>query len=217
MDENLLVPAILCYDFSSPVTITRLLDYNTKYYCTMKPLFLTLFLTCLLPSRGHLEVLATETVLPTRQDMLARTATVAALCASATAFSPMMSMDLGRRQVVQTGAAAAAAAPLLRPSDANALTTSQKGKFCAQGAANGSCDAAPVITIFDHRGCTAHDNTDYKGKKSGDQDDEMLVKVELLKIKASESRAAAQLAESISFSAKGIDGDYHKVPGGAKR
>ena len=149
--------------------------------------------------------------------MIARTATVAALCASATAFSPMMSMDLGRRQVVQTGAAAAAAAPLLRPSDANALTTSQKGKFCAQGAANGSCDAAPVITIFDHRGCTAHDNTDYKGKKSGDQDDEMLVKVELLKIKASESRAAAQLAESISFSAKGIDGDYHKVPGGAKR
>ena len=52
---------------------------------------------------------------------------------------------------------------------------------------------------------------EYRGKQAGDQDDEMLVKVELQKIAASESRAAAQLAESISFTQKGIDGDYHKV------
>jgi heme/copper-type cytochrome/quinol oxidase subunit 3 len=28
---------------------------------------------------------------------------------------------------------------------------------------------APVITIFDHRGCTSHTNTEYKGKKAGNQ------------------------------------------------
>jgi hypothetical protein len=146
-----------------------------------------------------------------------RTAALLALAGSAAAFSPMMSMDVGRRQIVQAGAAAAAAAPLLRPSEADAMLTTGKGKFCAQGGSNGACGAAPVITIFDHRGCSAHDNTEYRGKKAGDQDDEMLVKVELKKIPRSEARAAAQLAESISFTAKGIDGDYHKVPGGAKR
>ena len=36
---------------------------------------------------------------------------------------------------------------------------------------------APVITVFDHRGCTAHTNKEYTGGKSGDQDDEMCVKV----------------------------------------
>ena len=150
--------------------------------------------------------------------MLTHTAAVLALAGSAAAFSPMMSMDMGRREIVQAGAAAAATAPLLRPAEANAALTAQKGKFCAQGRNNGSCNAAPIITIFDHRGCQrGGPNNEYRGKQSGDQDDEMLVKVELGKIVASESRAAAQLAESISLTAKGIDGDYHKVPGGAKR
>ena len=36
---------------------------------------------------------------------------------------------------------------------------------------------APVITVFDHRGCTAHKNAEYTGPKTGDQDDEMCVKV----------------------------------------
>jgi hypothetical protein len=59
----------------------------------------------------------------------------------------LQSMDLGRRQVVQTGAAAAAVAPFLQnmPASAN-FDKSAK---------------APVITIFDHRGCTAHKNTEY--------------------------------------------------------
>ena len=28
---------------------------------------------------------------------------------------------------------------------------------------------APIITVFDHRGCKSHTNTEYKGKKAGNQ------------------------------------------------
>ena len=49
-----------------------------------------------------------------------RTVAVLALATGAAAFSPMMSMETGRRQVVQAGAAAAVAAPLLRGTDAEA-------------------------------------------------------------------------------------------------
>ena len=52
------------------------------------------------------------------QDM--RTVAVLALATGAAAFSPMMSMETGRRQVVQAGAAAAVAAPLLRGTPAEA-------------------------------------------------------------------------------------------------
>ena len=144
--------------------------------------------------------------------MIGRAACIAALAGSATAFSPMMSMDMGRREIVQAGAAAAVAAPVLRALPAEAVLSSQLG-MCKNGKADGGCNAAPIITIFDHRGCNrGGPNGEYRGKQSGDQDDEMLVKVELQKIAASQSRAAAQLAEAISFTAKGIDGDYHKVP-----
>ena len=49
-----------------------------------------------------------------------RTVAVLALATGAAAFSPMMSMETGRRQVVQAGAAAAVAAPLLRGTPAEA-------------------------------------------------------------------------------------------------
>ena len=118
-----------------------------------------------------------------------------ALVGSAAAFSPLMSMETGRRQVVQAGAAAAVAAPLLRGTPAEA-------KMDKSG-------RAPVITIFDHRGCNrGGPNKEYTGAKSNDKDDEMCVKVQSNKIAASEARAAAQLAEAISFKAKGIDGPY---------
>ena len=124
-----------------------------------------------------------------------RTVAFAAVIASAAAFSPMMSMETGRRQVVQAGAAAAVAAPLLRGTPAEA-------KMDKSG-------RAPVITIFDHRGCNrGGPNKEYTGAKSNDKDDEMCVKVQSNKIAASEARAAAQLAEAISFKAKGIDGPY---------
>jgi len=49
---------------------------------------------------------------------------------------------------------------------------------------------------------------EYTGAKASGQDDEMLVKVQSVKITASDARAAAQLAETISLKAKGIDGTY---------
>jgi hypothetical protein len=141
--------------------------------------------------------------------MLARSVVALALAGSAAAFSPMMSMETGRRQVVQAGAAAAVAAPLLRPADADAASdmgfkmgNAAFAKFSRQ---NG---AAPVITIMDHRGCTAHANKEYRGPKSNDEDDEMCVKVAMPVIPISYTRAAQQLQESISYRAKGIDGDY---------
>lgn len=68
---------------------------------------------------------------------------------------------------------------------------------------------APVITIFDHRGCQRGGaNKEYTGAKASAIEDEMCVKVQSSKIASSDSRAAAQLAESISLKSKGIDGDY---------
>jgi hypothetical protein len=91
-----------------------------------------------------------------------------------------------RLQVVQAGAAAAVAAPLLRPSSAEAATTFVKsGAINIESAGGGKAPVrvcvrelishlravcrlflpracTQVITIFDHRGCTAHANAEYK-------------------------------------------------------
>jgi hypothetical protein len=129
-----------------------------------------------------------------------RTVALAAVVASAAAFSPMMSMETGRRQVVQTGAAAAVAAPLLRASPAAAVP--RGGQMDKSG-------RAPVITIFDHRGCNrGGPNKEYTGSKANGQDDEMLVKVQSLVIPKAEARAEAFLGEAISLKGKGIDGPY---------
>jgi hypothetical protein len=127
--------------------------------------------------------------------MLGRAAALLAVAGSAAAFSPMMSMETGRRQVVQAGAAAAVAAPLLRGSPAAAQYDRSA--------------RAPIITIFDHRGCQrGGPNKEYAGSPSNSQDDEMCVKVASTVIKADTNRAAKQLQESISMKEKGIDGDY---------
>ena len=47
-----------------------------------------------------------------------------------------------------------------------------------------------------------------QGKFTFGQDDEMCVKVQMQSIPRSNARATAQLQESISFKAKGIDGPY---------
>jgi len=136
------------------------------------------------------------------QNMLSRSTIALAITGSAAAFAPIMSMDMGRREIVKIAGAGAVAAPLLRGSEASASTSSgyiNRSKFPGK---------APVITVFDHRGCTAHTNKEYTGGKSGDQDDEMCVKVEQKKLAMNEAAAAKQLAESISLKAKGIDGDY---------
>jgi hypothetical protein len=41
-----------------------------------------------------------------------------------------------------------------------ALSLAQRAKFRNE---------APMITVFDHRGCKAHTNTEYKGKRAGNQ------------------------------------------------
>lgn len=129
--------------------------------------------------------------------MIGRATAVFALAGSAVAFAPMMSMDVSRRQAVQTAGAAAVAAPLLRANPASAgMDKSAK---------------APVIAILDHRGCTAHKNQEYRGPASNDQDDEMCVVVRSNTIKVSQSDAAKFQQEFISFQAKGIDGLYTGV------
>ena len=75
--------------------------------------------------------------------MFVRTALVAALVGTAAAFAPLMSMDVDRRSVIQAGAAAAAAAPLLRSSPASA-------------AGRGNPNRAPVVCSHPtdcHRAC----------------------------------------------------------------
>jgi hypothetical protein len=126
--------------------------------------------------------------------MIGRTTVVLALAGSAVAFSPMMSMDMGRRQLVQTAGAAAVAAPLLRANPAAA-----KAPMDAQ---------APKIQVFDHRGCQrGGPNKEYKGAPSGDSDDEMCVGVAMSKVSVSDVSASKFLAQVISYE-KGIDGDY---------
>jgi hypothetical protein len=74
--------------------------------------------------------------------VVAKTCAVLALAGSAAAFAPTMSLSANRRQVVQGGAAAAVAAPLLRSSPAGAASFDN---FPGR---------APVISILDHRGCS---------------------------------------------------------------
>ena len=94
--------------------------------------------------------------------MIGRTVALA-LVGSAAAFSPMMSMETGRRQVVQAGAAAAVAAPLLRGSPAEAkMDKSAK---------------APVVQVYDERdGCAGPSKTSAAGEEG------FCVKVSMQKI-----------------------------------
>ena len=131
--------------------------------------------------------------------MIGRATAVLALAGSAAAFSPMMSMDMGRRQVVQTAGAAAVAAPLLRANSAEAATYNPAMRS----------SQAPKIAIFDHRGCQrGGPNKEYRGEKSNDQDDEMCVGVSSIKVEVSQNEAAKFLQQVISYQAKGIDGEY---------
>ena len=90
-------------------------------------------------------------------------------------------MQMDRREVVSSGAAAAAIAPFLATSPASAerpLGTSIVPKTKTFLSSN---LYAPEVTIFDHRGCNRAPK-EYKGGKTGDQDDEMLVRVKSVKV-----------------------------------
>ena len=57
---------------------------------------------------------------------------------------------------------------------------------------------APIITIFDHRGCSKHTNKEYTGRLTGGQDDEMCIKVTAAKIIGEKNVADKVLADSLS-------------------
>mmetsp|Transcript_19804 Transcript_19804/g.14235 ORF Transcript_19804/g.14235 Transcript_19804/m.14235 type:complete len:145 (-) Transcript_19804:56-490(-) len=140
--------------------------------------------------------------------MLAKVAAAACLVASASAFAPAsvpalrstgassMSMQMERRDAVTIGAAAAAVVPFLGAQEAEALpqgaTALPKTKVFMR--AN---FYAPEVTVFDHRGCSRLP-AEYKGGKTGDQDDEMLVKVASKKVFFPEAEAAKVLAATLS-------------------
>eukprot|EP00961_Rhodomonas_salina_P134610 1810742-Rhodomonas_salina.2 len=56
---------------------------------------------------------------------------------------------------------------------------------------------APVITVFDHRGCNRAPK-EYRGKAAGNKNDEMMVKAQSVKILADEAGAAGVLQSVIS-------------------
>jgi len=123
------------------------------------------------------------------------TKTLAALACvgAAAAFNPSMQMSTGRRAAIQGAGAAAVAAPLLRPSEANAFA----GNMVAD-------PYAPVITLFDARFGCERQGSEYTGAKAGTTDDEMCVKVRMEQIKA--GNAAQVLADTISQLKPGFTG-----------
>ena len=100
--------------------------------------------------------------------MSAKIVAVSAIIASATAFAPGASFQPRLR----SGASAAT------------MVMDKSGR-------------APVITVFDHRGCKrGTKDSEYKGVKVGTKDDEMCIKVQLAPITA--LNAADVLRESLS-------------------
>merc|ERR1719199_2213214 len=60
---------------------------------------------------------------------------------------------------------------------------------------------APVITVFDHRGCSAHANKEYTGPKANSMEDEQCVKVQSIKINGPD--ADTVLRDSLATLKKG--------------
>jgi hypothetical protein len=89
------------------------------------------------------------------------------------------------------GASPAAAAPSSAPRAVARSSGGGKGKKNA---------VAPVITVFDHRGCQrGGPDREYTGKKAGGPDDEMCVKVKAEKIQVSDTTASAVLQQSLGI------------------
>jgi hypothetical protein len=110
---------------------------------------------------------------------------LAGLAGHAAAFGPMsmqMPGGMGRREIVNSGLAAASAAPILANFDV--LAAMDKNA------------KAPIITVFDHRGCRRAPK-EYIGPKSKDENDEMCVKVESKKISVSDDSAAKALEQML--------------------
>ena len=98
-----------------------------------------------------------------------------------------MSAGSSRREVVQAGAAAAAISPFLGSSSAMAAKPQMEAD-----------SYAPIVTIFDHRGCTRGPK-EYRGPKANDMEDDMCVKVQSVQLKVSEATAASFLQEAVAI------------------
>ena len=102
--------------------------------------------------------------------MSAKLVAFSALVATATAFAP-----------------GASVAPRLRSGASSvSMKMNKSGK-------------APVITIFDHRGCQrGGPDQEYKGQRAGTADDEMCIKVQSARIAVSATTADSVLQQTIS-------------------
>ena len=98
-----------------------------------------------------------------------------------------MSAGASRREVVQAGAAAAAISPFLGSAKANAAKPTMEAD-----------SYAPVVTVFDHRGCTRAPK-EYSGPKANDMEDDMCIKVQSVQLKVSEATAASFLIENVAI------------------
>lgn len=95
-----------------------------------------------------------------------------------------MSLQGTRRQALAGAAAAGVAMPLV----ANAFPAKIVGGNIP----------APVVQIFDARGCTEHQNKEYRGPLTNGPDDEMCVKVSMMNIKVDSDVANLVLKECLS-------------------
>lgn len=95
-----------------------------------------------------------------------------------------MSVSGTRREALAAGAAAAGVAAAL-PLRAEAKSVWPSNK-------------APIITMFDGRGCSEHKNREYTGAKTGTMDDEMCIKVQFERLPADETYAFGVLKEVLS-------------------
>eukprot|EP00285_Hemiselmis_virescens_P011469 CAMPEP_0173386236 /NCGR_PEP_ID=MMETSP1356-20130122/8822_1 /TAXON_ID=77927 ORGANISM="Hemiselmis virescens, Strain PCC157" /NCGR_SAMPLE_ID=MMETSP1356 /ASSEMBLY_ACC=CAM_ASM_000847 /LENGTH=131 /DNA_ID=CAMNT_0014342391 /DNA_START=52 /DNA_END=447 /DNA_ORIENTATION=- len=120
--------------------------------------------------------------------MLAK-ATILAMIGSAAAFNaPMMGLNVDRRAAV----AGAAVMPLVgAASSAKAI---ESGNIYA-----------PIVEIFDNRGCDASFKIGYDGAPANDMEDEQCVKVSMVPIKVSQATGAKKIQEVSGFKASGID------------
>ena len=94
-----------------------------------------------------------------------------------------MSLSANRRQAIAGAAAGAIALPLA----ANAGSLSR-----------GYDNRAPVIELFDSRGCEVKTHNEAQGVRNGDMEDEQCVKVSMQIIKVSEVTAGKKRQEYVS-------------------
>ena len=98
-------------------------------------------------------------------------------------FSSLQMSSANRRETLAGAAAGAAVVALPLRAHAKSVWPSNK---------------APIITIFDARGCNEHKNREYTGPKAGNNNDDMCVKVQFERIQADEGTAFQILKESLS-------------------